>query len=367
MAKNIRVMIAPSRYVQGRGAIYEIGKHVALLGDRALVVGGTTGLSVTRAGRNTSFAEKGVTQIEEVFRGECSQPEIDRLAELGQRNKCNVIISSGGGKSMDTVKAVAFALKVPVAIVPTVASTDAPCSALSVIYNENGILSRYLPLPKNPDLVLVDTEIIAKSPVRTLVAGMGDALATWFEADACFRSCALNLPRGLQTAAAMSIARLSFDILMEYGLQAKTACECQAVTPALEKVVEANILLSGIGFESGGTAAAHSMQDGFTVLEEIHGHYHGEKVAFMTLVQLIMEERPKETLDQVFTFCHQVGLPITLADLNIDKVGPERLMDAVKASCLPKKIIHNHAFPISEELVFDALLTADAMGKQLKN
>jgi glycerol dehydrogenase len=304
--------------------------------------------------------------IEEVFRGECSQPEIDRLTELGQREKCNVILSSGGGKAMDAVKAVAYALKVPVAIVPTVASTDAPCSALSVIYNEHGVLTRFLPLPKNPDLVLVDTEIIAKAPVRTLVAGMGDALATWFEADACFRASSLNLPRGLQTAAAMSIARLSFDILMEYGLQAKIACECQAVTPAFEKVVEANILLSGIGFESGGTAAAHSLQDGFTVLEEIHSLYHGEKVAFMTLAQIIMEERPKETLEQVFTFCHLVGLPITLADLNIDQVGPERLMDAVKASCLPKKIIHNHAFPISEGLVYDAILTADAMGKRMK-
>ncbi|MGB9662302.1 MAG: glycerol dehydrogenase [Moorellaceae bacterium] len=366
MGKFTRVLIAPSRYVQGRGAIEEIGEHVALLGDRVLVIGGKTGLAVTREGRNKSFAEKGITQVEELFGGECCDSEINRLMEVARKERCNVIMASGGGKSIDTAKVVAGELKLPTVIVPTIASTDAPCSRLSVIYDEHGVFVRFYFPPRNPDLVLVDTEIIAKSPARLLVAGMGDALATWFEADACSRSCAPNLPGGQQTATAVAIARLCYEILLEYGLQAKIACEQQRVTPALEKVVEANTLLSGIGFESGGLAAAHSMQDGFTVLEEIHAFYHGEKVAFLTLVQLIMEERPKEVLQEVYNFCHKVGLPTTLADLNIDKVGPERLMEAVRLSCLPGKIMYNHAFPISEEMVYDAVITADAMGKRVK-
>jgi len=359
-------MIAPGRYVQGRGAIYEIGEHVSLLGDNVLVVGGKTGLAVTREGRNKSFAEKGIHQIEEFFHGECSDHEINRVMEIAGKEKSNVIMASGGGKVMDTVKAVAAELKIPAVIVPTVASTDAPCSALTVIHDEHGVFLRLFILPRNPALVLVDTEIIAKAPVRLLVAGMGDALATWFEADACTRSCALNLSGGQQTAAAVVLARLCFDLLMEYGLQAKIACEQKVITPALEKVVEANILLSGIGFESGGVAAAHSLQDGFSILEELHAYYHGEKVAFLTLVQLILEESSKETLQQVFNFGHKLGLPITLADLGIDKVGSDRLMEAVKASCLPGKIIYNHAFPITDEMVFDAVITANTMGMRVK-
>ena len=153
---------------------------------------------------------------------------------------------------------------------------------------------------------------------------------------------------------------------MESGVQAKIACENKLVTPALDAVIEANVLLSGLGFESGGLGAAHSMQDGFTVLKEIHHFYHGEKVAFLTLTQLVMENRPKQMIEQVYEFCYKVGLPITLADLGIDKVGPKRLMEAVKLSCLPGKIMYNHAFPITEDMVYDAVLAADSMGKLVK-
>ena len=367
MAKTTRILISPGRYVQGRGAIGELGEHISLLkASRALVVGGNHGLDVTRDGRETGFAEKSISQIEEVLQGECSDSEIDRLTAIAEKEKCDVVVGCGGGKAIDTVKTVAAAIGAATVIVPTIASSDAPCSALAVIYNEHGVFERFFFPPKNPDLVLVDTEIIAKAPSRTLAAGMGDAMATWFEADACFRSCAPNLPGGQQTAAALALARLCYDILIEYGVQAKIACDLDAVTPALEKVVEANILLSGIGFESGGLGAAHSMQDGFSILEGIHDRLHGEKVAFLTLIQLVMEDRPKEILQQAFEWCSNVGLPTTLEDINIDKEGPDRLMQAVKESCLPGKIMFNHAFPITEEMVYDALLVADNMGHLVK-
>lgn len=366
MAGNVKVMISPGRYVQGQGAIFEIGRHVKMLGRKALVIGGQKGLESTREGRSKSFEENGLIQVEELFGGECSTAEINRLAAIASEQQCDVVIGSGGGKALDTAKAVAAAIKAATVIVPTIASSDAPCSAMSVIYTEAGTIERFFIPPRNPDLVLVDTGIIAQSPVRMLVAGMGDALATWFEADACARSGARNVARGQRTGAAMAIARLCFDILMEYGLQAKIANEQQAVTPALEKVVEANILLSGVGFESGGVAAAHSLQDGLNMLEECHGFYHGEKIGFLTLVQLVLEGRPRELLQQVYTFNQQVGLPITFADLNMDKLTPERLREVVAVSCKPKAIIFNHAFPVTEELVYDAMLTADAHGRRMK-
>ncbi|HPF43935.1 MAG TPA: glycerol dehydrogenase [Syntrophomonadaceae bacterium] len=367
MAGNVKVLISPSRYVQGEGAIFEIGRHLRKLGKKALVIGGTRGLAVTREGREKSFGENGLSQIEEIFNGECSTAEIDRLTAIAVQNDCDIIIGSGGGKVIDTAKAVAVYAKAVTVIIPTIASSDAPCSAMSVIYKDDGTIERFLVTPRNPDVVLVDTGIIAKSPARMLVAGMGDALATFFEADACAGSGSPNVARGQATVAAMTCARLCFDILMEYGLQAKIANEAQVVTPALEKVIEANTLLSGIGFESGGVAAAHSLQDGLNILKECHGFYHGEKIGFLTLVQLILEGRPRETLHQVFTFNHQVGLPITLADLKIDGIGEQRLREAVAVSCKPKASVHNHAFPITEELVYNAMITADAMGRRIKS
>ena len=193
MGFTTRIFCAPCRYVQGAGAIYEIGAHTALLGGRALVVGGKTGLAATREGRRKSFEDRRIFQIEEIFNGETSDAEIERLAALCKKNGCDVLIASGGGKVIDAVKAAAEDAGVPAVVVPTVASNDAPCSALTVVYNEDGTFSRLRPLKRNPALVLVDTEIIVKAPVRLLVAGMGDALATWFEADACMKSARLTI------------------------------------------------------------------------------------------------------------------------------------------------------------------------------
>ena len=40
-----------------------------------------------------------------------------------------MVMASGGGKAIDTVKVVAGQLGLPTIILPTLASTDAPCSA----------------------------------------------------------------------------------------------------------------------------------------------------------------------------------------------------------------------------------------------
>lgn len=165
----------------------------------------------------------------------------------------------GGGKTIDTAKAVASELNVRVAILPTTASTDAPCSALSVIYTPNGEFERYTFFNANPDVVLVDTSIVAKAPARFLAAGIGDALATNIEAKLCKTSP--NFFGGLQTEVAAAIGNKCEEVLLKYGKQAYEANKAGVVTPALEAVVEANTLMSGLGFESGGLAAAHAVSD----------------------------------------------------------------------------------------------------------
>ena len=270
-----KIMIYPSKYVQGPGEMGKLGAYAEGYGSKALVLISNSGYKRIQATLDAGFAGSGCAPVYDFFNGECSKNEIARLQGIMDEQGCDLVIGIGGGKTLDTAKAVAFYKKTPVLICPTIASTDAPCSALSVIYTDAGVFEEYLFLPANPNMVLMDTDIIAKSPVRLTVSGMGDALATYFEARACQISGAANCAGGQVTGAAMALAKLCLDTLLDEGLKAKLALEAGACTPAVEKVIEANTLLSGLGFESGGLAGAHAIHNGLTVLEECHHMYHG--------------------------------------------------------------------------------------------
>jgi glycerol dehydrogenase len=363
------MLLAPGRYIQGAGAIHEIGTHAEKLGSNALVTGGKTALSICGDAIQESLKSKNLACHREKFNGECSNTEIRRLKEVAKTHGADLIIAVGGGKVIDTGKAVAYQMKVPVIIVPTIAATDAPCSALSVIYSEEGVFERYLVLPKNPDCVLVDTAIVAQAPVHFLVSGMGDALATFWEADSCAKSCKPNALNGSSppTLSAIALARLCYDTLLEHGLLAKLAVERKCVTPSVEAIVEANTLLSGLGFESGGLAGSHSVHNGFTVLEQSHAKLHGQKVAFGTLTQLIMEGRPSSQIREVLDFCLSVGLPVCLEDMGVMDPTPEEIRKVAVATTAPGETIHATWFPVTADMVEAAIWAADALGRQRKS
>jgi len=359
-------MISPSRYVQGPGAIRQIGEQVKnlALGDKALVVCDKIAIAIVKTNIEASLREQGMSTTFEMFTGECSMQEVNRLKGLGENFGVNFIMGVGGGKTADTAKAVAHSMGLPAVIVPTIAATDSPCSALSVIYTPDGVFESYLMLPKNPDLVLVDTEIVANAPARLLVSGMGDALATWFEAEACYKSQAINMPGGNSSEAAQVLAKLSYTLLIEHGLRAKLAVERKVPSPDVEKIVEANTLLSGLGFESGGLAAAHAIHNGLTALEETHHYYHGEKVAFGTLVQMVMENRTTAELNQVLEFCVSVGLPINLQQIGVQEITEDKIRKVAELSCAEGETIYNMHVPVNPQIVYNAILAADAIGTQ---
>ncbi|MEG1254367.1 glycerol dehydrogenase [Clostridium sp.] len=360
------IIKAPSRYIQGKGEIKNLAKHLGKLGSKYLIL--LSERTYERVGDDikASFNESETVIVFEYFNGECSLSEIERVMEIAKGNVSDGIIAVGGGKTIDTAKAVAQKLDLPVVIIPTIASNDAPCSGLSVVYNDQGVVVKVIYSKRNPDLVLVDSEIISKAPVSLLVAGMGDALATYFEARAVKASGARNMARGNVTNTAMIMSRLCYDLLIANGVEAKKAAENKEVNEALESVLEANILLSGIGFESGGLAAAHAINDGFTFVTQAHDKLHGEKVAFGTLVQLVLENGCKDELNEVLDFLISVGLPVTLADLGITNVIEAEIRDVAKAACVKTQSTKNMPFLVSEEDVYNAIMKADEIGRARK-
>lgn len=352
--------IFPGRYVQGAGALTYLPQEAGRLGPKALAIVDRSVISFVSDGLKSTGD---VTFIIEPFGGECCAPEIERMSSIADKQGCKVVIGVGGGKAADTAKATAHHLGLPVIIVPTLASTDAPCSALAVIYTPQGAFARYLVLPRNPDVVLVDTAVVAHAPVRFLVSGMGDALSTWFEAEDCRVKHATNMTGRVGSLTAYGLARLCFDTLLTYGLAAKRAAEQGVVTPALEHVVEANTLLSGLGFESGGLSGAHAIHDGLTMLEETHRYWHGEKVAIGTQALLFLTDRDPGIITQVYDFCEAIGLPITLGQIGLNKVTDEQLMVAAKAACAEGDTMGNVPGTVLAEHVVAALRAADAEGR----
>ncbi|ENZ36269.1 hypothetical protein HMPREF1084_00853 [Clostridium butyricum 60E.3] len=357
------IIISPSKYIQGKGELNNLGIHVNKLGKKSLILVSPSGLKRVENTVKNSFANTDTEIFFETFNGECSKNEINRIIQIFNKHNCDNIIGIGGGKILDTSKAVAYYTKTPISIVPTIASTDAPCSALSVIYSDEGVFEEYLFLPTNPNMVLVDTDIVAAAPARLLVSGIGDALATYFEARACFKSNAQTCAGGSVTLAAMGLAKLCYDTLLADGLKAKLAVENKVCTKAVENIIEANTFLSGIGFESGGLAGAHAIHNGFTVLEECHHLYHGEKVAFGTIVQLVLENSPIDEIEQIILFCKKIGLPVKLSDMGIENPKTEDIMAVAKASTTEGESIHNMPFKVTAEMVYAAILGADALGK----
>lgn len=371
-----RAFICPTKYVQGEDELLNLGYFVQTFGKSALLIAHKDDSARVREKLNATAEKFGITFVEGGFNGQCSRGEVERLQKLAQEKKCDCTIGLGGGKALDTAKCVAQGDAL--IIVPTIAATDAPTSHSAVLYHEDGMFDDYAYFKQSPSVILIDTTVIANAPTRFLVSGMGDALATYFEARAtrnAFANVNAGLPCGARegacptakgTNAAMALAELSYKTLMREGKKAKEACDCNVVTPALENIIENNILLSGLGFESGGLAAAHAIYDGFTIFPGTHKYFHGEQVAFGTICQLVLENAPTEELEEVLNFCMELGLPVCLKDIGVDSYTDEELIEVAKKACIEEESIHSMPFPITIEAVASAIKAADRIGGNYK-
>lgn len=362
------VFSSPARYTQGMNATECLGREMSGLGIKgpALIVSGRSALALLSGKWKQTLAEVGCSYGIHNFGGECSLAEISRIRRSAEELRAGVLVGAGGGKALDAARATAAELDLPFVSCPTLASTDAPCSAVSIIYTESGIVEEVRILPCNPALVLVDTQVIVQAPPRLLASGMGDALATWLEARACASSRSQNLRGGSSTRSALTLARLCYTTLLEDGTKAMDAARERKVTPAFERIVEANTLLSGLGFESSGLAAAHSIHNGLTVAPQTRAFFHGEKVAFGALVQLVLENSPSSEIEEVLAFCTAVGLPVTLAQIGLHDLPGEMLEKIALRAIREGESIHNEPLAVDSSRVMDAILAADQLGKSWK-
>jgi glycerol dehydrogenase len=360
---GVRKMILPARYVQGEGVISQLGAFVKLYGERPFVVAGKTSFSKVKARVQASLLAAGVP-----LRGfddtvsECTKAKIAEIVERAESIEADVIIGCGGGKAIDTAKAVSETIHAPVISVPTQCATNADGMADAVIFSEDHKFLEDMYLSRAPVLVLVDTDIAARAPYQYLVQGMGDALACAFEKTA-YATCQRS-KKGVElaTSAALEVNMKCFSTLMAHGIQAKKDVETGKVTDAVEAVVEAIKLQSGFGFGGGGCAAAHAIHNGLTIVPGI-ARKHGEIVAFGTIVQMVLEKRPMGEIERVMRWCRELGLPVRLSDLgSLDRTYLSR---AAEKACDPRDTMSCMPFLVTPKMVLDAISEVERLSDSM--
>lgn len=255
------------------------------------------------------------------------------VSDINDIQDCDAVAGIGGGKIMDQAKYAAYLHHADCILIPTIPSTDAPCTSVMVVdgkYVECGC----------PKKVLVDEEILAQAPIRFFISGIGDALTTYFEA----RHYELS-------ATVESLTQTCLDMILKYGLQAKKDLEEGLLSEAVSKSFEAIFYLSGTGFANSGGSGAHAL--GKALSEKCHDKMHGELVAFGLLVQLFLEN--DERIHELRKFYKEISLPCHLHEIGLS--GNENELLEIIADCITEM---NMGMILQEDDILEAIYAVDA-------
>lgn len=349
--------IAPAQVVRGDGILAAQGATIAALGKRPLVVGGQHSLKLVKPLLAT-LTGAGLASLSLSYGTDCCEATLAKLRQAADGHRADLVIGAGGGKALDTAKLLAHQLQVPVVTIPTSGATCAAWTALSNVYSEAGAFLYDVALPRCPDLLILDYELVRNAPRRTLIAGIGDGLAKWYEA-----SVSSGTSQQTLVVSAVQQARVLRDILF----QKSAAALADWGGSEWREVIDATVLLAGVIGGIGGaqcrTVAAHAVHNGLTQLTASHGTLHGEKVAYGILVQLRLEEMGSKgslattARKQLIQFYRGIGLPMTLQDLGMGAITLDDLQQAAIFACREGSDIHYLPFTLSPDALMAAMVS----------
>ena len=363
----ISLNIAPTQVLRGVNLSTQAAEAIALLGQRPLIVGGDRSLAAILPQLQPALAQHQLRWDSATYHPDCSEASLQQLSQAVQTHQADLIIGVGGGKALDSAKLLGHHSHLPVVTIPTSAATCAAWTALSNVYSDRGAFRYDVALTRCPDLLILDYDLIQTAPQRTLVAGIGDAIAKWYEASVSSGHSEQTL-----LVAAVQQARVLRDILLQKSL---TALQ-QPGSDIWRDVVDATVLLAGVIGGIGGaqcrTVAAHAVHNGLTQLPASHNMLHGEKVAYGILVQLRLEEMiannqlAASSRQQLLKFYSEMGLPRTLNELGLKSVSLIELQQAAEFACQEESDLHHLPFQVVPEQLIAAMVSTTAPAKEVK-
>jgi glycerol dehydrogenase len=333
------------------------------LGQRPLIVCGQQTLDLAQQALIPCLKKAKLAAHCATYSPDCSEQSLSALQESVEAHRADLVLGFGGGKALDTAKLLAYQCHLPIATVPTSAATCAAWTALSNIYSLEGAFQYDVGLARCPDLLILDYHLIQTAPIRTTIAGIGDAIAKWYEASVSSGQSSAAL-----TIAAVQQARVLRDILLQKSAEAIARPGEQEWREVVDSTVLLAGAIGGLGGANCRTVAAHAIHNGLTHLPAAHGTLHGEKVAYGILVQLRLEELVQGSQlaatarHQLLDFYASLGLPSSLQHLGLGDISLSALRLAAEVACLPQSDIHRLPFSVSVEQVMAAMVSTEDRG-----
>lgn len=315
---SVRIFRSPASYYQGPRALDELPRIIARLGSHPLLVVDAAVLEIVRTRLGGLFAAMPHSIVP--FRGEVTLAAMEDLAVRARSSDAGIVVGMGGGKALDAAKGCAVRTGLPYIAVPTVASNDSPTATALAVYDDEHRMVALESLGRNPDAVVVDTQLIAGAPAQFFRAGIGDALAKKFEGESSQAHGGLNAHFSYALRSAGFIADGCYRTIRECAVDAIAAAGTGKPNAALEAIVEANILMAGLAFENMGLGLAHGLTRGLVRVPVVNRALHGFHVAYGLLVQLETEGRSPAFMDDIMAFYGQIGLPRSLIELGLSEV-----------------------------------------------
>ncbi len=332
----------PQKILKGDGCTRHIMSELGENHERIFVIGGYKALEVALPALTESANSASKELVSSWFGGEVTEQNFSRLVQEAKDFKADTIIAVGGGKAIDMGKWVADELSVPVVTLPTIAATCSAVSTVTIIYDEQGHYVTMHHLNQGPSMVVLDTDIIAKAPVRWLAAGLGDTLAKLYE----FRAISASLPKCSFNSSAYVNGKLCYDLIEEYGEQAIIDNEKQTSSEAIEYVMDAIFLFAGFTSIMGigdHVGASHALFEGFTINDKTRAYGHGLLVGFGNLVLLELEGRNQQEIIEAIQLAKRCRVPVSIdqiADLTEQELADiaKMAVSTSDMSNMPQKV-----------------------------
>lgn len=323
------LLAACGRYIQGEGILSLIADELTSMEKKQpFIIGGITAMEKSFCQIRKSLEVKNITYDYHFLRGHCTDSAVAKLCAEAQAFKCDCILGVGGGTVLDTAKAVAAKLELPVVCIPTCASTCAATTALSVMYSDEGKQIRIDFFPRAVDVVLADTSILTAAPTRLLAAGIADSLAKLCE----YSSPKASLSYGEKDIGLYSgyvLSNAVNEILLSSSAKAFRDAAAGDITKEIDDCIFAIIALVGVVSGLGGYggrggarfAIAHALNE-VTRIEfpQIAKNWlHGELVGLGVLAQLEADGYPDDYIQRFRTLFIRLHLPVTFGNIGFPR------------------------------------------------